>query len=362
MNNAVIPPWFAVKSLFALIGTIDKVRNKITPPPLRLTEMVNGYAVTQMLRTAAELSLADHLAAGPKSIPELAAACSADEDALARLMRALCSLDICREDGRRGSFTLGELGEYLRSDRPDSLRATVIATGREQYGGMAGLVDSVRSGRESFSSLYGADFFSSMERHDSGRHFADSMAEISRACVPAILAEYDFSSIRHLVDVGGGTGALLRGILARYPKMEGTLFDQPAVIARAQQDQDLSARCRLVAGDMFEGVPSGGDAYLMQRVLHDWDDERALRILAGCRRAMPHNGRLILLEFGMGHNEDQFLRFHADLLMLSLLGGRERTTEEFRTLLGKAGFNLEAVIETRSPIRIVEAFPSRWGY
>lgn len=364
MSNNFVPPWFAFKSHFALMKGLDRLRNKIMPPPLRLLEMIGGYAPTQIVRTAAELGIADHLTGGPKSIPELAAACGADEDALVRLMRALCSLDICRKGEYRETFILGDLGEYLRSDHPDSFRATAIATGREQYGGMAGLTDSVREGRSGFSSLYGADFFSCLEEDgDSGLRFADSMAEISRACMPAILAEYDFSSVRHLVDVGGGTGALLKGILARYPEMEGTIFDQPSVVERAKPDAGLlSSRCRLVAGDMFEEVPAGGDAYMMQRVLHDWDDEQAIRILVNCRRAMPSNGRLILLEFGIGREENEFLRFHADLLMLSLLGGRERTEDEFRALLDRAGFSLHCVIETRSPIRIYEAFPARWGF
>ncbi|MBI1919610.1 MAG: hypothetical protein HYS23_00870 [Geobacter sp.] len=363
MNNTFLPPWFAFKSLFAFMRGLDRLRGKLTPPPLRLLEMIGGYAPTQIVRAAAELGIADHLVAGPKSVPELAVVCGADEEALSRLMRALCSLDLCRKGERRETFVLGALGEYLRSDRPDSLRATVIATGREQYGGMAGLTESVRHGKATFPSLYGTDFFSRLEHYeDSGVHFADSMAEISRACLPAILAEYDFSSIGHLIDVGGGTGTLLKGILARYPRLEGTLFDQPSVIERGKPDAGLLSRCRLVAGDMFEEVPAGGDAYMMQRVLHDWDDEQAIQLLANCRRVMPSNGRLILLEFGIGREENEFVRFHADLLMLSLLGGRERTEEEFRVLLDRAGFCLHCVIETRSPIRIYEAFPARWGY
>lgn len=362
MRSAVVPPWFVVKSLFALLRGLDRLRNTVTPPPLRLMELVGGYGATQIVRSAAELGLADLLAAGPKTIAELAAGCGADEDALARLIRPLCSLGICRKSASRGAFALGPLGEYLRSDHPETFRATAIAAGREQYDGMAGLTASIRRGGATFPERQGSDFFSCLaQREESGRHFADSMAEISRACLPAVLAEYDFSTIRHLVDVAGGTGALLNGILARYPQMAGTLFEQPSIVARVESSPGQSARCRCVAGDMFDAVPAGGDAYLLQRVLHDWDDEGALRILANCRRVMPSNGRLLLLELGMGGDDEQFVRFHADLLMLSLFGGRERTDDEFRDLLDRAGFTLHCVIETRSPLRIYEAFPSRWG-
>lgn len=356
MSSNAVPSWFVFKLFLALVKGLDRLRAKITPPPLRLLEMIGGYAPTQIIRAAAELGIADQLAAGPKTIPALAIACGADEKALARLMPALCTLEVFRPYGAE-RFELATLGEYLRSDRPDTLRATVIATGREQYGGMAGLTESMRSGGESFSSRYGAGFFPWLAREqDSGRHFHDSMTEISRACAPAFLAEYDFTHVHRIVDVGGGMGELLKAILRRHPRIEGTLFDVPAVIERARQDPELASRCTFVSGDMFREIPKGGDTYLFQRVIHDCDDVNAVRILSNCRSAMPPNCRLILLEPGIGRDGDEFYRYHADLLMLALLGGKERTADEYRQILNAAGFKYHCMIETRSPLRIVEAF------
>ncbi len=171
---------------------------------------------------------------------------------------------------------------------------------------------------------------------------------------------YDFSDARKLVDVAGGIGGMISAILLENPQLEGILFDAPSVIEGAKEylaEKGLSERCETIAGDFFESVPDGGDIYTMRSIIHDWDDERSLKILNNIRKAIPENGKLLLVESVIpGENEPHFGKF-LDLIMLTMTGGRERGEEEYRALLEKADFRLNRIIPTGSFISIVEAIP-----
>jgi hypothetical protein len=159
--------------------------------------------------------------------------------------------------------------------------------------------------------------------------------------------------------VGGGHGSLLAAILQANPKLKGVLFDLPAVITSAQQDQQLTGkgigeRCTLETGNFFEAVPKGGDAYLMKRVLHDWDDERCVRILSNCCAVMSEKGRVLVVESVIVTGNDPDRGKLIDIQMLVVSGGRERTREEFAALYRKAGLKLTRVLPTKCPLSIVE--------
>jgi hypothetical protein len=202
-----------------------------------------------------------------------------------------------------------------------------------------------------------------LKNPEDGKIFEQAMTNITGSQIEAIMASYDFSELSLVVDVGGGQGSLLISILKTYPELQGILFDTPTVIesfkSRLQTDSDTSNRCKAVAGDFFESVPSGGAAYLMKFIIHDWDDENAIAILKRCYQAMPENSKLLLFETIIPPGNEPFFGKFLDINMLVMTtGGRERTEAEYQTLLQASGFQLNRIISTPSPLSIIEAVKS----
>jgi hypothetical protein len=183
------------------------------------------------------------------------------------------------------------------------------------------------------------------------------MTAFSGQELDAILAAYEFGQASHVVDVGGGEGALLAALLLAYPALHGTLFDLPPAIERAKEyfaQKELRARCRLVAGDFFQSIPAGGDLYILKRVIHDWRDEQSITILKQCRAAMSAGSRLLIMDrvVAPGNLPSEAKLF--DINMMVSAGGQERTAAEFAALLQVAGFQLTRIIPTTCPLGIVE--------
>jgi len=185
------------------------------------------------------------------------------------------------------------------------------------------------------------------------------MTDSNAMVLAAVVAAYNFDGIEIIVDVGGGQGSLIAAILNAYPTIRGVLFDQPNMIASAGselQQEGVAGRCNLVGGDFFQDIPENGDAYVLQRIIHDWDDEHANATLKSCRRAMAGDAKLLLVESVVpAGNEPSNSKL--SVMMMVLLDGVDRTETEFRTLLDAAGFNLTRAILTRSPMSILEARP-----
>jgi hypothetical protein len=192
--------------------------------------------------------------------------------------------------------------------------------------------------------------------------FDDAMTAISALSAPAIAAIYDFGRWETLTDVGGGNGALLAAILGAHPALHGVLADAPSVLDRARSRDllsgELATRTRFEACDFFHSVPSGSRAYLMKNILHDWTDEQGREILRNCRRAVPDDGVLLLVEYRLGDDNAPSLGKMIDLVMLTMTGGKERTVDEHRELLASAGFQPNRAIPVSMKIMIVEALPS----
>jgi hypothetical protein len=326
-----------------------------------LRRLIVGYRLSQALHVAAELGIADLLVDGPRSVGDLARATGARPAALHRLLRLLASEGVFAES-QPGHYRLTPLAEPLRSDAPDSLRQRAIFDGRENWQAWGHLLHSVTTGGPAFDHALGAPFFDYLEAHaDAGARFDALMAEQTTAWAAAILASYDFSGIRRLVDVGGGNGALLTAVLRSYPALSGVLVDLPHVIERAiprLRAAGVADRCEVVVGDFFEGVPAGGDAYLLKHILHDWDDERCLTILRNCRAALPPDGRLLVVELITATDDRPDYGKYLDLNMLVLLTGRERTRAEYAALFEAADFRLTGVRATPSDVSILEALPA----
>lgn len=330
----------------------------------RLLALIAGGWTTQAVYVAAELGLADALAAGPRTSADLAAATGAHPGALHRLLRALATIDVCRERAD-GAFELTPMGALLRAGAPASLGAWARWWGGHLWPVWGRLLPSVRTGESARSALLGTEGFDHLDRDPGAAAvFNAALVELSRLTCASVVRAYDFSALGRIVDVGGGYGELLVTILRACPDAAGVVFDRPHAIEGARRyvaEAGLAARCECVAGDFFQAVPAGGDGYILQSVLHDWDDERGRRILDNCRRAMGADGRLLLVEHVVPERLEVTAAHQAvarsDLHMLVALGAKERTAAEFRDLLDSAGFRMTRVVPAAGFFSVIEARP-----
>ncbi len=319
------------------------------PPSVRVLQLATSSWMAAAVSAAAELGVADALADGARPVDEIAEEAGAHAPTLYRLLRACAAIGLFEEhDGK--VFALTDVGDALRSDSPASMRNFArwvgLAADRNTW---AGLADSVRTGESAFERIHGQDVWDFMrERDDVSRVFDDAMTEASRQLIAPVVGAYDFGGLGTIVDVAGGHGALLAAVLAANPDARGLLYDQPDVVTGAKrtfQESGVDDRVDIVAGDFFDSVPAGGDAYLLSNVIHDWDDERSLRILANCREALTGDGRVLLVEAVMpGPAEPSGTVTLMDLNMLVLCGGRQRTEAEFADLFARAGLRLTRIV------------------
>jgi hypothetical protein len=329
------------------------------PPPVAMMGLITGYWLSQAVGVVAKLGVADHLNNGPITCDELARSVGADSQALHRVLRLLSSVGVFTQVAPR-SFGLTALGETLRSDAPGSVRnfaITETAPGHWQPWGR--LEESIRIGKPATRAALGMELFEWYAQNpDEAGFFNAAMGNLSALAAGELVRVFDFSGFRQVVDVGGAHGVLLSSILHASPTTRGVLFDLPHVIATAGESikaLGLSERCELISGDFFEAVPEGADLHLLKQIIHDWDDERTTRLLTNCHRALAPQGTLLLVEMVVPPNNEPSPAQAMDLNMLVLLGGRERTEEEYRHLLAEVGFRLVRVIPTHSPFSVIEA-------
>jgi hypothetical protein len=346
----------------------DVVPPAATPAPAALSaqflDLFLGYQRTQLLYVAATLGLADLLADGPRTVADLATATSTHPPSFARVLRALAGLGVfaAREDGR---YELTPLAQPLRSGVSGSLRALVLAQGEDLYPVWGALLYSVQTGAPAFDHLYGMANWEYRKLHpDVNARFNAYMSDLAGRRAAAVAAGYPFPDAGVVIDVGGGDGTLLAAILARHPGLRGILFDQPHVVKEARQriaaaGAGITERVDVIGGDFFAAVPAGGDYYLLSAVLHDWGDDHAAAILAQCRRAMEPGAKLLVIEQVLPPGNDPSLVKLFDILMLvTNAGGRERTEEEWRTLLAGGGFALQTRRAATPTYEVLEAAPS----
>jgi len=319
--------------------------------------MLTTYWVSQALYVAAKLKLADRLKDGPRTADELASATGTHAASLYRLLRALASVGVFAEDdGHR--FALTPLAECLRSDVPGSQWAMAVMNGEEHYLSWGELLYSVQTGKPAFEKLFGAGVFDFLSRDpEKARIFDEAMVGVHGRETAAMLDVYDFSGVRVLADVGGGNGSLLMVVLKKYPGLRGILFDLPGVAERARANlaaAGLSGRCEVAGGNFFDTVAGGADAYLLRHIIHDWDDERAIRILKNVHRAMGDGGRLLVVESVIPPGNAPSFGKLLDLTMLVIPGGKERTEKEYRELFTAAGFRLTRIVPTAAEVCVIE--------
>jgi O-methyltransferase/methyltransferase family protein len=325
------------------------------PSSAMLMQLISGYRRSQALYVAARLGIADVLGDGVKSSDELAEATHTHPATLRRLLRMLATLGVLEEDGA-GRFRSTPTGALLRRDVPGSLRAfALFMTGEEGWRAWGALLHSVQTGESAFDHLFGMnafDYYARFPERERSQVHDEAMATFTAQSDAALQRAYDFTQFRTLVDVGGGNGALLAALLRAHPGLRGVLFDLPHVVAGATNvlaKAGVADRCTVVPGSFFESVPIDGDAYMMKRIIHDWDDDRASMILTACRRAMRGKAKILIFDEVLPERAEpaDAFSFMLDMEMLMVApGGRERTEEEFRRLLATSGFRLNRVILT----------------
>jgi hypothetical protein len=332
-------------------------------PEAAMLDLIVGYWVSCAVHVAAKLGLADQLSGGPRTVEELATGTGSQASSLYRLLRMLAASGVFREcaDGR---FENTELSKTLCSDVMNSMRGFAIMM-VDDYNLLAwnDLMPSVLTDTPAFKRVHGREIFEYlMGRPEKAREFGESMTSLSRTENPAVAGAYDFAGISTLVDVGGGHGSLIAEILRAAPGLRGIVFDRPEVIEAAEREvhrrePGIAERYELVTGDFFESVPEA-DAYIMKYVVHDWDDDRCVRILSNCRRALRGKGRILVVDTVVPPGNDAHWSKLLDVNMLVVTGGRERTQDEFARLFARAGLSLQRVIPTACPLSVLEAMPA----
>lgn len=334
-------------------------------PPAEAQRLVHGFRVYQMIAAACELGLFDALSEVPMSSHELATATNTHEPSLHRLLRGLVVWGLALEEPD-GRFMAGPLADTFRSDRP-GLRGMVLSNSDDVYRAWGDILHTVRTGEPAYTHVFGASHFDILGREpERSSRFNAAMVETTTRISSAFVAAYDFANAATVVDVAGGSGALLAAVLKAHPAMRGILFDLAQGLEGAHrllEAAGVASRVALVTGSFFESVPSGGDLYMLKSIIHDWDDQQALAILDSCRKAMAPSARLVLLERILPERADQSrLAFEAvmgDLQMMVVLGGRERTNAEYGDLLARAGLRMTRFVPTASGFGVVEAIVLR---
>lgn len=326
-----------------------------------MIRMIQGASITQMICVAAKLGVADLLKDGPKSCDELAKATGTHSQSLYRLLRGLAGMGIFAETKER-YFELTPRAACLKSDAPDSVRTFAVWTGEEvNWKPWGQLLYSIQTGKTAFKQVFGSEIFEYFGKNPkAGEAFNRFMTERMNALIKAVASSYDFSKAKVIADIGGGQGLLLSTILKSNPKLQGILFDLPAVINEAKsviQKTGVAERCKLVGGSFFESISVTADIYILSSIIHDWDDKGSITILKNCRKSMPTGSKLLLIETMIPPGNESALGKLTDLNMLVLTGGLERTKSEFETLFKQTGFNLTNIIPTSSPMNILEAAP-----
>jgi O-methyltransferase domain/Dimerisation domain len=325
-----------------------------------LLQMLGGAWITQLVAAAAALGIPDILAEHQtRSSQQLAADAAANPDAVRRLMRALASLEVVSETSP-GQYTLTPIGDRLRASHPNSLRDFFLAeTDRVHRGSWDLLVNAVRTGQPQTLPVFGKSVFDYYQEHvEEGRQFGLAMQNVSSMSAQGVLASYDFTQARAIVDVGGGNGSFVRAILERYPHSCGIVFDLPYIESQANasiQNDGLADRCSFSPGDVFKSVPAGADMYLLRFILHDWNDDESCQILRVIRSAAAPGARVLVVEMLVPENNEPGLVQLMDINMLVMTGGRERTPQEYTRLLTDCGFDRVKTIPTGTPFSIIEA-------
>jgi hypothetical protein len=332
--------------------------------PSEVSRLVGGFRAFQLVVTACRLNLPDLLATGPKSADELAAATGTNAPAMRKLLRGLAACRVFKEQPD-GCFAVTDISEHFRADKP-GVRTMTLMLSEEAYDAWGELTYTIQTGKPAYDRVHGKGRWEDLaERPEAAALFNAAMVELTNTVAKDFVATYDLANASTVVDIGGGTGALLAGVLKANPHLKGILFDLAPGLAGARDAmaaEGLDSRVTLVEGNFFESVPPGADVYLLKSIVHDWDDEHASAILKTCRAAMGPSSRLVLLERLMPEHivdpDRDFASAMSDLHMMVLFGGQERTPTEYGALLSGAGLVMTRHLAMPCGFGAFEAVPN----
>ncbi|MEK8015951.1 MAG: methyltransferase [Candidatus Parabeggiatoa sp.] len=326
----------------------------------RLQKMLSGFYVAQTIYATTKLGLADHLNDSAKSCEMLASEMDVDVNSLIYLMRLLSKLGIVSV-AKNGNYKLTALGSYLRANNPNSIRGTILSLSDMAAPAWGNLSYSIKTGKAAFDNTFQMSFYEYLDQNaEANTHFNQWMEETTREWIIPTLDMCDLSKVKTVVDVGGNTGMLSAMILNEYPNLQSILFDQEYVVSDAEkllESAGVADRCQVIGGDFFESVPAGGDLYIISRVLLNWDDAHALKILKSCRAAMESLGNLLIIDFVLPNKGGNTFSLLGSLNSLVLSGRIMRTEDEYYELLDKAGFQSPRLIKTGGMLSFIEAVP-----
>jgi hypothetical protein len=326
--------------------------SKSATPKEFLVNITGQIMLARSLGIVADLGVADIVADGPKSMEELSEATGCDRDSLYRLLRMLGGHGVFAED-KQGRIKLTPRAELLQADHPDSVREMFVLGWQDiQWNTYYALPEAILTGEIAFENAHGKGFFDYLAEHpELNAMFDRRMAVVSHAENEQVANVYDFADHASVIDIGGGLGGLLAAIIERHPNVVAALYDQPQVLADPVnlREAGLLDTVARIAGDFFYNVPTGFGLYVMKRIIHDWDDDRAVGILRSCRDAMAETSRVLVIDAVMKPGNEPDPNKNLDLTIMALTPGRERTEDEFAALFAAAGLRLTRVIPTKSP-------------
>ncbi|MEL7145521.1 MAG: methyltransferase [Bacteroidota bacterium] len=333
---------------------------KVKAPPANMRLMMSQMVTSKCLGIAAELGIADMVGTGPQSVDHLSQELNLDSDALHRLIRLLASQGIFSIDGN-GMVSNSEVSDFLKDDIMGSQRNFARMMGSSwMWQVFNHLEHSLETGNSAFESAYDDtpnifEYFKKVSPQD-GKVFGQAMSGFSYAFDKPLIDSYDFSEVQHVVDLGGAEGRLLKYLKSVYPKIDASLFDLPDMITQARA-ADPKGVLNMVEGDFFKKVEPSADCYIIKYVLHNWTDEACLKIMENCRQSITDNGRVLIMDILIKEDEPQVTEKSMDLVMLMVLGAKERTREQFEELLTKTSFKINRIIPTKTPLSIIEVLP-----
>jgi ubiquinone/menaquinone biosynthesis C-methylase UbiE len=350
------PPIVFVRATEFIRRKLIKIYRKFTHPNVAMLEFLQNIWLLGAIRAATELGIADLLKDGPKTIDELAKLTDTFEDPLYRIMRVLASHDIFKELKNR-SFSLTPLAKSLQEGELKYFIEHSLTTMQFKIAGET--VHSVRTGRNSTELFINKGIFEHIgESKELNDLYNKAMTSASRMQVAAILPSFNFGKYRMIIDIAGGQGFLLSSILAKHKTSKGIVFDLPQVFKNSGQhfqDLGLSERAGFIEGNFFETIPAGGDLYILKNILHNWNDEDSVKILQNIRKVLPSDGKLLIIETIIENDNKPSWGKMLDLYMMIGVNGRERTKAEYQNLLKKAGFKIEKIKRTVSPMSLIVA-------
>jgi SAM-dependent methyltransferase len=323
-----------------------------------LSDLIEGFWTTQLIGTAVGLGIPDQLGDGAKSCEQIARACESEPTCVLRLLRGLQTLGVCRASGP--NYELTERGQLLRRGVPGSMSGRATFTSGIMWNLYSELINVVKSGR---SLPAGREGFDALAQHPGLAGMHQAMVESSIRIIEDAIRVHEFGRYSRVLDVGGGYGGALAALLQRFSEMTGSVLDLRYLADDARAylcTSGVAGRADFVAGDFFESVPAGYDCYLLKYIIHDWDDAHALRILRNCATAVAARpgAHVVLLERVLPEVLDESPAHRAimqiDLAMMTT-GGKERTEEEYRSLLSSAGLRVTGVTATASPCNLIHA-------